>query len=207
MKVSKSNNGWTLAMIACVFVFSFTACNNENKQPAVDDSITEEPVVEAPVQVVDDTHKLTERQIASAAVAANRVDVNYGNIALNKSKNADVRKFAETMVKDHEGIIKTATDLVTKLGMTADDNNFLTTSLVNGEKETIQKLNALSGAEFDKAYIANEVTYHEAVISAVKDVLIPQSINSELKSTLQSIVPLLEHHLEMAKMAQKNINK
>ncbi len=207
MKVSKKINGWTMAITAFVFMFSFTACNNPNETTIADDTLIEEPIVEAPVQQFDESQKLTEKQIASAAVTANQVDVNYGKIALEKSKNEEVKKFAQTMIKDHEGIIKTAVDLATKLGLNPDNNNFLTQSLLDGEKGTTEKLNALSGKEFDKAYIDNEVAYHEAVIAAVKDVLIPQTINAELKSTLESILPLLDHHLQMAKMAQEGITK
>ena len=170
MRVSKSINGWTLATIAFVFMFSFTACNQPTDSNLAQDEIIEEPIVESPVHEFDEAHKLTEKQIASAAVTANQVDVNYGKIALVKSKNEEVRKFAETMIKDHEGIIKTAVDLANKLNLTPDNNNFLTQSLQDGERETSKKLNALSGDEFNRAYIDNEVAYHEAVISAVKEI-------------------------------------
>jgi putative membrane protein len=209
MKKSKIINGWTLAIIASVFMFSFTACNNTEKETkVVEEPVVEQPASEVPVDNTNmDQNKLTDSQIASVAVVANQVDVNYGKIALKKSTNADVKKFAQTMITDHESIIKTAVDLVKKLGVNPNHDNSVSKSLLAGEKETTEKLNSFSGDDFNKAYIDNEVTYHEAVINAVKTVLIPQTVNTELKSTLESIVPLLEHHLEMAKMTQKSINK
>jgi putative membrane protein len=152
----------------------------------------------------DATPKLTDPEIASIAVTANQIDVNYGKIALKKSKNAEAKKFAETMIKDHESIIKQAVDLATKLGVTPKDNK-VSQSLMKGERETNAKLNKLNGKAFDKAYIDNEVTYHEAVINTVKNVLIPQTQNEELKALLTKVSPLLEHHFEMAKMAQSKI--
>lgn len=76
---------------------------------------------------------------------------------------------------------------------------------MDGAKKTKMTLNSSEGKAFDKAYIANEVSYHEAVISTVKNVLIPQTQNAELKDLLQSVMPILEHHLEMAKTAQSNL--
>lgn len=142
--------------------------------------------------------KLTDPEIASAAVTANQVDVNYGKIALKRSKNAEVKKFAQTMIDDHSGVIDQAVALATKLGVTPKDNA-LTQQLLQGEKETTKKLNSLRGKAFDKAYIENEVAYHEAVISAVKNVLIPQTQNAELKDLLVKVAPVLDHHLHMAK--------
>lgn len=141
---------------------------------------------------------LTDPQIASAAVTANQIDVNYGKIALKKTKNADIKKFAQTMVSDHEAIIKQAVALAQKLGVTPETNP-VTQSLLAGEKTETAKLNSLKGKAFDKAYAENEAAYHESVVGAVKTVLLPQTQNAELKGLIESVVPLLEHHTQMAK--------
>ena len=149
-------------------------------------------------------HELNDAEIASIAVTANQIDVDYGKIALKKAKNADAKKFAQTMVDDHTAIINKAVELAQKLGVTPQDNA-TTQSLVAGAEKMKVDLNSKNGKEFDKAYIDNEVAYHAAVISTVKDVLIPQTQNAELKELLQSAVPLFEHHLEMAKEAQSKL--
>lgn len=149
----------------------------------------------------DETPQLTDPEIASVAVTANQVDIYYGNIALKKTKDKDVKHFAQTMINDHSSIIKQAVDLATKLGVTPKDND-VSKSLVKGQKATAAKLNKLRGKAFDKAYIDNEVTYHEAVISTVMNVLIPQTDNKQLKDLLKKVMPLLNHHLEMAKKVQ-----
>lgn len=147
--------------------------------------------------------KLTDPEIASVAVTANQVDVNYGKIALQKSTSPDIRKFAETMISDHESIINQAAALAKKLGVTPK-TNAATKSLLDGEKSTSKLLRSKKGKAFDKAYAENEVAYHQAVIDAVKNKLIPETSNAELKSLLESVMPLLEHHLMMAKdMAAK----
>lgn len=149
------------------------------------------------------TPKLTDPEIASVAVTANQIDVDYALIAQKRSKSAEVIRFAQTMKDDHTAVIKMATDLAHKLGVTPKDNA-LTKSLLDGAKKQQKVLNSKSGHAFDKAYIDNEVSYHEAVISVVETVLIPQTQNAELKALLVKVLPTLKAHLQHAQMVQKD---
>ncbi|MEO8733416.1 MAG: DUF4142 domain-containing protein [Flavobacteriales bacterium] len=149
-----------------------------------------------------DAPKLNDAQIAHVAVTANQIDVDYATIAKEKSTNKDVLQFAKNMATDHTGVIKQATALVTKLKVTPEDNA-VSQSLKAGEVKTEKMLRSLKGKAFDKAYIDNEVTYHKAVIDAVKNVLIPQAQNAELKNLLETVLPVLESHLAHAEMVQK----
>lgn len=153
----------------------------------------------------NDGPNLTDPEIASIAVTANQIDVDYGKIALKKATNADAKKFAQTMIDDHTSIINQAVALAKKLGVTPKTND-VTKSLLKGAAKTKKDLESKKGKAFNKAYIDNEVAYHEAVISTIKNVLIPQTQNAELKALLQKVMPLLDHHLEMAKMAQSKID-
>jgi putative membrane protein len=149
--------------------------------------------------------KLTDPEIAAIAVAANQVDIKAAELAETKSKNADVRDFAKTMINDHQSVIDKATALVKKLHVTPKSNAISRQLVSQGEKNRIA-LRAKSGAAFDKAYIDNEVTYHQAVINVVNNQLIPQAENSELKQLLQSVAPVLQTHLEHAQMVQRKLS-
>lgn len=150
--------------------------------------------------------RLTDPEIASVAVTANQIDINYASIAKEKSKNQEVLRFAETMANDHKAVIAQAVALVTKLNVTPKDNAVSQKLLADAEK-TKKKLLAKSGKAFDKAYIDNEVAYHKAVIAAVEGLLIPASENAELKELLQKVVPALKTHLAHAEMVQQNFGK
>ncbi|WEK21436.1 MAG: DUF4142 domain-containing protein [Candidatus Pedobacter colombiensis] len=145
--------------------------------------------------------KLTDPEVASVAVTANQVDINYATIAKSKSKNADILKFAETMSTDHKAIIDQAVALVTKLKVTPKDNSVSKKLMADAEK-TKKVLLSKSGKAFDKAYIDNEVAYHKAVISTVETLLIPSAKNPELKALLEKIIPTLKTHLAHAEMVQ-----
>ncbi|MGA9212888.1 DUF4142 domain-containing protein [Kaistella sp.] len=148
--------------------------------------------------------QLTDPEIASVAVTANQIDVEYAEMALKKSNNKTVKNFATTMKNDHNAVIKMAVDLVTKLKVTPK-TNAVTKSLLDGAAKEKAILNAKSGKAFDKAYVDNEVAYHESTIKAVESILIPQSKNAELKALLVKAVPIFKTHLEHAKMIQKEL--
>lgn len=146
----------------------------------------------------------SDAQIAHIAVTANQIDVDAGNLALSKSQNPEVKKFAELMVKDHAAVNKQAGELAGKLKLTPEDND-TSKALKKGADETASKLKGLSGAEFDKAYVANEIGYHKAVLDAVDKALIPNAKNAELKKLLQSVRPVMAAHLAHAEGMQKTL--
>lgn len=147
---------------------------------------------------------LTDTEVASVAVVANQIDIDYAKLALEKSKDQEILDFAQRMIEDHEAVIAQAVALVTKLGVQPKDNA-VSQSLLEGAEKTKRQLKKSSKKKFDKAYIDNEVAYHKAVIDAVKNLLIPETENAELKELLSAVLPALETHLGHAEMVQKNI--
>lgn len=148
--------------------------------------------------------QFNDAEIAAIAVAANNIDIEYAKIAKEKSTNEEILNFANTMIEDHNAVIGQAVDLVTELGVEPQSNS-LSEKLNSDAAKTRKTLNDKYGKAFDKAYIDNEVAYHKAVIGAVRDVLIPDTENQQLKDLLQAVLPALEAHLEHAKQVQKEI--
>ena len=149
---------------------------------------------------------VTDAQIASIVVTANQVDIDAGKLAESKASKAEVKKFAQQMVTDHTGVNKQATELVTKLNVTPQDNP-TSQSLKAGGEKNVTHLKMLSGAAFDKAYIDQEVTYHEMVLTAVDKTLIPSAQNADLKALLVKVRPAFVAHLEHAKQVQETLGK
>lgn len=143
----------------------------------------------------------SDPQIVGIVLAADQIDIDYGKIALAKSKSKTVREFAQRMVTDHSAVQQSVIGLAAKLGVTAADSP-TSDGLKSGARDITAKLNSLKGKEFDKFYIDNEVSYHHTVNGAVADVLIPNAQNSELKSALEGAKPLFLKHEEHARMVQ-----
>jgi putative membrane protein len=141
--------------------------------------------------------KPTDAQIAHIAYTAGEIDIKNAEQALQKSQNKDVRAFAEDMVRDHKSVNDQALALVKKLKVTPADND-TSKSLVKGADAKRAELAKLSGAAFDKAYVANEVAYHKTVNGALEKTLIPNASNGELKSLLQTGLKIFQGHEQHA---------
>ncbi len=147
---------------------------------------------------------VTDPQIAAIVVAANTVDIEAGKLAQSKTKNEKVKQFAETMITDHTAVNKSAVELVTRLGVTPEESETSRGLTASGE-QTRARLSNLSGEEFDREYIANEVAYHKLVIEAVDKTLIPNAKNAELKAALVNVRPALVAHLQHAEQIQAEL--
>ena len=147
--------------------------------------------------LAQDAAKPTDPQIAHIAYTAGQLDITAAKQALSKSKNKEVVAFAQDMVRDHEAVNKQALDLVKKLNVTPADND-TSRALSKQAADKQAELAKLSGAAYEKAYVANEVTYHKTVNGALETLLIPSANNAELKSLLQTGLKIFQGHLQHA---------
>jgi putative membrane protein len=147
--------------------------------------------------------KPNDAQIAHIAYTAGEIDIKAAELALQKSKNKDVRDFAENMVRDHKAVNDQALALVKKLNVPQDNDTSkaLTKQAVAKEAESKQ----LSGAAFDKAYADNEVAYHKTVNNALETVLIPDASNPELKDLVTTGLKIFQGHEQHAEHVAQSL--
>jgi len=181
----------TLAIAAV----SIAAATFTTYEAAATNIVMSEPATTSPV---------TDPQIAAIVVAANTVDIKAGELAQSKTTNPKIKQFADTMVRDHTAVNKAAVELVTKLGVTPEENE-TSRSLTSSGEQTRERLGGLTGKEFDIAYIDNEVTYHATVIKALDDTLIPNARNAELKALLIKVRPSFVTHLQHAEQLKASM--
>ena len=148
--------------------------------------------------------KPTDPQIAHIAYTAGVIDIAAAKQALGKTKNKEVKAFAQDMVRDHEAVNKQALALVKKLKVTPQDND-TSRSLSKSAGEERAKLARLKGAAFDKAYAENEVAYHKNVNSALETTLIPNANNPELKNLLQTGLKIFQGHEQHAEQVASSL--
>jgi len=141
--------------------------------------------------------KLSDPQIAHIAYTAGVIDISAAKLAESKASNKEVKAFAADMVRDHEAVNKQALDLGKKLNVKPEDND-TSKALSKQAADKRAELDKLSGAAFDKAYIANEVAYHKTVNGALETQLIPSASNAELKNLLQTGLKIFQGHQQHA---------
>ena len=108
------------------------------------------------------------------------------------------------MIADHGSVNEQAAALAKTLKITPEDNP-TSKSLKDAQDANRAKLDALSGAAFDKAYADNEAAYHKVVDAALSDTLIPDAQNAELKSLLQSGLKIFQDHQRDAENIVKQL--
>jgi putative membrane protein len=140
---------------------------------------------------------LDDPTIVAIFDAANTSDIETGELGAKKGSTKEIRDFGAMLARDHKNVRQQGRDLAKKLGVTPtppkDDDGMKSHAAV------MKRLNSLSGAEFDKAFLQNEVGYHDAVIGAVTKTLLPAIQNAELKNLVTKVAPAFVAHRDAAK--------
>jgi putative membrane protein len=147
---------------------------------------------------------LSDPEVAHVAVTANSIDIELGRLAEAKARRKEVREFAATMVRDHGAVNAQAGALAARLGVSPADNA-VSRSLQAGAAEARKGLEKVGEVDFDKAYLAREVGYHQAVLDALDGVLIPTTEHPELRKLLVAVRPAIAAHLAHAKHLQATL--
>jgi putative membrane protein len=133
---------------------------------------------------------------------ANKADSTGGALAVKKATNPDVKAFGQMMMSEHHALRVSGEALAKKLGVTpkapAKDP---IAPYAAAEMNALQKA---SKKDFDKTYIDNEVTVHQAVIDAANQAKASTS-TPELKDLLQQALPVIQKHLDQAQSLQKKL--
>lgn len=131
-------------------------------------------------------------------------EVNAARLALQKSQNADVKKFAQEMIKEHVQNIKEAKKVMLQskiFPLISDQSIAFETDGKNG----LDKLTTLQGKDFDAAYMSAMVDGHKKVAALLTDTLIPKASNPQIVTFLKSTSAMVSHHLAMAEQTQKQL--
>lgn len=142
--------------------------------------------------------KSSDAAFAKKADEADLAEVKMGELAQQKAANPAVKQFGERMVTDHS---KANTELKQAA---AKDNITLPMKMTAKDQETYDKLAKLSGPEFDRQYMKDQVSDHEMMISEFQ-----KEANRGNKTNIESFasqtLPTLQEHLKLAKQADQKV--
>lgn len=147
---------------------------------------------------------LNDAQIAHIAYTAGQLDIDAARQALERSRNAEVRAFAETMLRDHQAVNEQALALLQRLGVTPQEQA-TSAALSSQAAAERRRLAGLEGAAFDRAYAEREAAYHAAVNDALSGTLIPSADNAELKALLEAGLALFTAHQQHAESLARQL--
>jgi predicted outer membrane protein len=119
-------------------------------------------------------------------------EIQLSQLALQKSANNDVRSFAQRMIDHHTRMNAEITQLA------QSKNIALPTDLSAEQKAQVNSLAALSGEEFDRTYMADNVVTHEKDVAAAGQQTL-QGSDTDVRMLADVSLPILEVHLAVAK--------
>jgi len=129
--------------------------------------------------------------------AANTWDVQTGELAESRGSSKAVRDFGAMLARDHKAVRQQGRDLAAKLHVTPTPPKDF--ALARTHTDAMRKLRGLHGKAFDSAFLENEVAFHQAVLDAVSNTLLPATKNAELKDLEQKVAPAFAAHRDAAK--------
>jgi putative membrane protein len=133
-----------------------------------------------------------DQRFVDEAARGGMMEVEMGQLAQKNGSSDQVRQFGKQMVTDH-------TRLNDELGNVAKKDGFqVPTDLGAKQRAEIQSLSKLSGKEFDSKYTQLMVKDHTNDLAAFKKAE-STTEKPELKKAIAEAIPVIEHHLEMAK--------
>lgn len=133
-----------------------------------------------------------DQRIAAELARANIAEIEAARLAVSKTKNAQVKAYAQQMIDDHSRALadvkRLAEDKGVKVPLEADAKH----------KAMVKVLGRLDGEKFDKAYmtqagVRDHTKVHEALTKHHQ-----RARDPDLKALVAKMLPTVEQHLHLA---------
>ncbi|MDP9192827.1 MAG: DUF4142 domain-containing protein [Acidobacteriota bacterium] len=139
-----------------------------------------------------------DKEFVAMAGISGLAAMQMSSLALKNASSAEVKAFAQRVITDHSKTNGELAELATTKGLA------LATELTGNPKDALDHLTAMSGAAFDKAYMAHMVEDHEKDVAAY-DKASTSASDSDLKAWAGRTLPALKEHLELAKVTARKV--
>lgn len=168
----------------------------------------------------------TTPEFLRLAAMGDRYETASSRLALEKSQNARVKEFAQAMVTDHA---RTTRELQVLMQQVPGMGAGAATPLPQGRETTgtaasgpitnaqggpqhegmdqqhaalLQQLQGVSGAEFDRLYLSQQVAVHQQAVDLFRNYS-QSGDNPQLKVWAAQTLPALQQHLQLAQQLQQ----
>ena len=168
----------------------------ETAPPA--DSMTVDPAAAVAPAVSDP-------EIVAILAASDTSEIQPSQLAGQKAENTAVRDFAQRMINDH-GMLSDSLQAMAQASDITPTPNPVSQQVQSQTQTTLQRLQGLSGAEFDQAYMQAMVDSHQTALTTIESRLIPAAQNPQLRTALeQKVRPAVSMHLDEARQIQGSL--
>ena len=180
------------------------ACSPKNEQ-TTDTLATTPPATAATPAPADANAAWTDANVVDVLTVANQGEVDYSQIGAEKATRADVKKYAQMMVKDHGTMLDAVKSLATRLNVTPATND-KANDLKEENTKDINDLNAKTvGKDFDDEFMEEQVDMHQETLDLLND-LDGRTTNADLKAAIAEAKPKVQAHLDQAKALKDKVD-
>jgi putative membrane protein len=154
--------------------------------PSMNSPVGQNPADSMPAQV-----KVDDKTFVKQAAIGGLTEVELGKVAIQKASSDAVKQFGQKMVDDHSKANDQLKEAATKAGFevpAAPDSK---------HQGRINKLSKLSGTEFDRAYIKDQLKDHKEDVKKFQQEA-QGGTNPAIKNFASQTLPTLQRHLQMA---------
>ena len=155
------------------------------------------------IRAVDSKVSDKDAKFITTAATNGEIEVFLGHLATNRGYSPDVKAFGQQMIEDHTKANVELKDLAKSKGVE------LNKSVVEANKTEQKENNELAkkeGAAFDKAYIEMMIKDHEETVKEFEKAA-NKADDPDIKAWASQTLPILQHHLEMAKDIRSKLAK
>ena len=143
--------------------------------------------------------QMQDQAFVRNAMEGGMAEVELGQLASEKGSSDDVKQFGQKMVDDHTKLNDQMKPVAQQLGVLAP------TKLSKKDEETKTKLQSLSGAQFDDAYIRTMLKDHKKDASDFKEEA-QRTQNPALQHAAQQGSQVIDQHLQMIEQIAQSHN-
>jgi putative membrane protein len=146
---------------------------------------------------------MSDANVLAVLNTIDKSEIEAAQLAKQKAESTQVRGYAARLVDEHSHMLDKNRQLANRMRVQPDPPH-LASSMTSTHQKTVDELRKLSGRDFDRAYIAYQVTMHEEAVNLVKKTA-SSTENPALKQHLTLATPDLESHLTEAQAIQRQL--
>ena len=176
-----------------------TAPGTNPRTPTANPAPTPAPNPAATPSQTGDREMSNDLPFLREAAGVNLMEIRLGQLAQSKASNAAVKQFGQRMVNDHTRLEQDLSSMVSGNGIA------LNPALTSAQNDNINRLQNLSGPQFDQAYMSMMIQGHQTDVAQFDN----QSRNADspqVRDFAARSLPVLQQHLTLAQQVGSQVN-
>lgn len=166
--------------------------------------VTTETSPQASVETPAD-FKITDDEIFGVLEMINNVKIEEANLAKKWAKDQRVKRYAATLIREHNAANKRQKELRGRLGLLSSDSR-LRSDVKSDSDQKITKLKEIGkGDAFDASFVDTQIQSNTLILDFIDNKLLPNTQMPDLREELGTTRATVEGHMNAARDLQGSL--